>query len=261
MGKVLLYIALFAFAAAVPVRAAEEAAEAAEESVAAESAETGEAAAEAVELETPVQRLSYALGMEIAKSLKSLETEISLPFFFKGLQAQFEGRKPSLTEEEALAIKKEFFEKKRQEQMAAQQVAAKENSAEAEAFLEKHKEQPNVKTTESGLQYQVLEEGKGPKPKATDTVKVNYKGTLLDGTVFDSSYDRGQPATFPLNRVIPGWTEGVQLMNVGSKYKFWVPPDLGYGSRDLGQIPPNSVLVFEVELLEIVEGDGAGAGQ
>ncbi len=106
-------------------------------------------------------------------------------------------------------------------------------------------------TTESGLQYEVIEEGDGAKPTRRDQVTVHYKGELTDGTVFDSSYDRGQPATFPLNRVIPGWTEGLQLMRVGAKYKFYIPPDLGYGSRGTGSIPPNSALIFQVELLRI----------
>ncbi len=110
----------------------------------------------------------------------------------------------------------------------------------------------NVITTESGLQYEVIEEGDGAKPTRRDQVTVHYKGELTDGTVFDSSYDRGQPATFPLNRVIPGWTEGLQLMRVGAKYKFYIPPDLGYGSRGAGSsIPPNSALIFQVELLRI----------
>ena len=114
------------------------------------------------------------------------------------------------------------------------------------------KEKGKVTTTASGLQYEVLTEGTGAKPSASDTVTVNYKGTLTDGTVFDSSYDRGQPATFPLNRVIKGWTEGVQLMSVGSKYKFTIPPELGYGAAGAGgKIPPNATLVFEVELLSI----------
>jgi FKBP-type peptidyl-prolyl cis-trans isomerase FkpA len=120
-----------------------------------------------------------------------------------------------------------------------------------ESFLADNAKREGVQTTESGLQYEVLRDGSGPKPHVTDTVTVNYKGTLIDGTVFDSSYDRGQPATFPLMQVVPGWRQGIPLMPVGSKYKLYIPPELGYGSQDKGTIPPNSVLIFEVELLGI----------
>ncbi len=120
------------------------------------------------------------------------------------------------------------------------------------AYLRHHKDMPGVKTTASGLQYEVLTEGTGPSPAATDTVAVHYEGKLLDGTIFDSSYKRGQPAEFPLNRVIPGWTEGVQLMKTGSKYRFTIPPELGYGAQGAGGvIPPNAVLVFDIELLGV----------
>jgi FKBP-type peptidyl-prolyl cis-trans isomerase FkpA len=120
-----------------------------------------------------------------------------------------------------------------------------------ESFLAANAKREGVQTTESGLQYEVLRDGSGPKPRITDTVTVHYKGTLIDGTVFDSSYDRGQPATFALMQVVPGWRQGIPLMPVGSKYKLVIPPDLGYGSQDKGTIPPNSVLIFEVELLGI----------
>ena len=120
-----------------------------------------------------------------------------------------------------------------------------------EGFLSENGRRESVITTQSGLQYEVIEEGDGAKPTARDKVTVHYKGELTDGTVFDSSYERGEPTTFPVNRVIPGWTEGLQLMRVGSKYKFYIPPDLGYGSRGQGPIPPNSPLIFQVELLRI----------
>ncbi|MBQ9339524.1 MAG: FKBP-type peptidyl-prolyl cis-trans isomerase [Paludibacteraceae bacterium] len=123
--------------------------------------------------------------------------------------------------------------------------------SEGEAFLEANKLKDGIVVTESGLQYEVLKEGKGPKPSATDRVKVHYHGTLIDGTVFDSSVERGEPITFGLNQVIKGWTEGVQLMPVGSKYRFFIPQELGYGGREAGKIPPYSTLIFEVELLGI----------
>ncbi|MGI4880574.1 MAG: FKBP-type peptidyl-prolyl cis-trans isomerase [Janthinobacterium lividum] len=120
------------------------------------------------------------------------------------------------------------------------------------AYLQSHKGKPGVKTTPSGLQYEVLTEGTGPMPTAADTVAVHYEGRLLDGTVFDSSYQRGQPAVFPLGQVIPGWTEGVQLMKTGSKYRFTIPPELGYGARGAGGvIPPNAVLVFDIQLIGV----------
>ncbi|PLX14799.1 MAG: peptidylprolyl isomerase [Salinivirgaceae bacterium] len=133
----------------------------------------------------------------------------------------------------------------------AQDKEAAEKGAEGKAFLEKNKEREGVMTTESGLQYEVLKEGTGASPIATDKVKVHYHGTLIDGTVFDSSVERGEPAEFPLNRVISGWTEGLQLMKEGAKYKFYIPQELGYGSRAAGKIPPYATLIFEVELLEV----------
>ena len=152
-----------------------------------------------------------------------------------------------------MEVQKSFAERLQAKRAAEMQAAATKNKAEGEAFLSKNKSAPGVKTTASGLQYKVITEGKGPKPTGSDQVKVHYTGTLLDGTKFDSSYDRGQPAQFALNGVIKGWTEALQLMNVGSKYKLFVPSDLGYGENGTpGPIGPNATLIFEVELLEVV---------
>ena len=169
----------------------------------------------------------------------------------KGLRDGLAGQQ-LLTDEEMQATMQAFQQQVQAQQEAKQKEIGEKNKMEGEAFLTKNKARQGVKATASGLQYEVLTEGTGPQPKATDTVTVNYKGTLMDGTVFDSSYDRGQPATFVLNQVIPGWTEGVQLMKVGSKYKFYIPAALGYGERGAGGvIGPNAPLVFEVELLSI----------
>jgi len=144
----------------------------------------------------------------------------------------------------------------------AQAEAATKTKAEAKAFLEKNAKEKGVVTTASGLQYKIIKEGQGPKPTDTSTVSVNYNGTLLDGTVFDSSIERGQPAEFPLNRVIKGWTEGIKLMSVGSKYKFWIPSELAYGDNGAGgKIKPGALLVFDVELLAIKDGNAQPAAK
>jgi FKBP-type peptidyl-prolyl cis-trans isomerase FklB len=156
----------------------------------------------------------------------------------------------SKMQERQLAMQKEEEEKKKAEMAPI----IEKNKKEGEAFLAENKKKEGVVTTESGLQYKIITKGNGPLPKATDKVKVHYKGTLLDGKVFDSSYDRNEPAEFPLNQVIKGWTEGLQLMQVGSKYQFFIPYDLGYGEMGRGEmIPPATVLTFEVELLDIVK--------
>ena len=145
-----------------------------------------------------------------------------------------------------------FAMKMQKEQMQKMEALAKENKKQGEVFLAENKKKKNVTTTKSGLQYIVLRKGKGKKPKATEQVKVHYKGTLIDGTEFDSSYKRREPVTFPVNRVIPGWSEALQLMNVGSKYQLFIPSNLAYGERGGGpQIGPNATLIFEVELLSI----------
>ncbi len=212
------------------------------------------------ELKTPDEKLSYAIGLEVGTSLKNLPTEIEFPVFVQAVEDGLKGKKPLLTQEQALEIKMEFGKKVREERARERKELAEKNRKEGEAFLAENKKKKGVVTTESGLQYMVLHEGEGPKPKATDRVKVHYRGTLIDGTEFDSSYTRGKPATFALKGVVAGWTEALQLMKVGSKYRLFIPSELAYGKRGRGpKIGPDAVLIFELELLEI-EKKPAGQG-
>jgi FKBP-type peptidyl-prolyl cis-trans isomerase len=189
---------------------------------------------------------SYALGMDVASSMKGSNINPDLDEFFKGFKDAMGGGKTRLTEEEMGG--------KIQAAFVALMEKTNEGLKQAETdFLAESSKKPGVVITASGLQYEVISEGSGAKPAATDTVRVNYEGTFTDGSVFDSSYSRGTPAEFPLNGVIAGWAEGIQLMNVGSKYKFYIPSELGYGSQGAGPIPPYSALIFEVELLDIVK--------
>ncbi|MEY2490158.1 MAG: FKBP-type peptidyl-prolyl cis-trans isomerase FklB [Verrucomicrobiota bacterium] len=197
-------------------------------------------------------KASYAIGLELGTSLKKGKMDVNTDSLMKGLKDGMSGAKPLLTEEQV----KETMTALQKEMMEKQQAAAKElgekNAAEGEKFLAENKKKEGVKTTASGLQYKVLKEGTGESPKETDMVVVNYKGTLLDGTEFDSSYKRNEPATFPVNRVIKGWTEALLLMKPGAKYQLFIPSALAYGERAVGKdIGPNAMLLFEVELLSI----------
>jgi len=203
--------------------------------------------------------ISYCIGLDMGSRFKEMDVALTPEMILKGINDGLSGAEPSMSEEEMqaamLAFQKEMMAKQR-EMMAKQQEEMKKqgekNKEEGEKFLAENKEKEGVKTTDSGLQYIILEEGEGEAPSAGDTVKVHYKGTLLDGTVFDSSYDRGQPATFPLNGVIKGWTEGLQLIKKGGKAKLFIPSDLAYGPRGAGKdIGPDATLIFEVELLDI----------
>jgi FKBP-type peptidyl-prolyl cis-trans isomerase len=198
-------------------------------------------------------RASYAIGLNLGRSLKSNDIQANPDLLMKGIRDGLSGGPTLLTDEEIQATMASLQQQVMQAQQEKQKVVGEKNKTEGEAFLAKNKERAEVKTTASGLQYEVLAEGTGPAPKATDTVTVHYTGTLIDGTKFDSSVDRGQPATFGLNRVVPGWTEGVQLMKVGAKYKLYIPSALGYGEqgRPGSPIGPNASLIFEVELLSI----------
>ncbi|MFY9826560.1 MAG: FKBP-type peptidyl-prolyl cis-trans isomerase [Thermoanaerobaculia bacterium] len=197
-------------------------------------------------------KASYTIGLNLGKSLKTNDIQANVDLIVKGLRDGLGGSPALLTDEEMQSTMQTLQQQVTAQQEAKRKALGDKNKAEGEAYLAKNKERPGVKTTASGLQYEVLTEGTGPMPKPTDSVTVNYKGTLMDGSVFDSSYDRKEPVTFVLNQVIPGWTEGVQLMKVGSKYKFYIPSALGYGERGAGNtIGPNSPLIFEVELLSI----------
>lgn len=198
-------------------------------------------------LDTDQQKASYAIGQQIGSNMKSQSVDVDVKALSAGLEDALKGKEAKLKPEEMQAA----MGKLQEASMKKHQEAGEKNAGEGKAFLEKNKANANIKTTASGLQYEVVKEGTGAKPKATDVVSVHYTGTLINGTKFDSSVDRGQPAEFPLNGVIPGWTEGLQLMSVGSKYKFYIPSELAYGARDQGPIPANSVLIFDVELLDI----------
>jgi FKBP-type peptidyl-prolyl cis-trans isomerase len=197
------------------------------------------------------EKYSYMVGMDVARSLGQIKEEIDVATVVQALQASLKGEKTTLTDAEAMAVRQDFMHKLQGKQAAKQKEDAEKNEKEGEAFLAKNKDKAGVKVTASGLQYEVIKQGTGPKPKATDVVKVDYTGTKIDGTKFDSSVDRGQPATFALNQVVPGWTEGLQLMPTGSQYKFYVPAKLAYGERGPGPIGPNATLIFDVKLISI----------
>jgi len=205
----------------------------------------------ATELNTDEQKLGYIIGMDIGKSLHQQGTTVDLDSLIAAISATYKGEELAMSDEDAAAIRQEYVEKRQAAQQAEVSAAGAGNLVEGQKFLAENKGKDGVQTTESGLQYKVLTMGDGAKPAATDTVKVHYAGKLLDGTEFDSSYARNEPISFALNRVIPGWTEGVQLMPIGSKFIFYIAPELGYGEAGGGPIPPNSTLIFEVELLDI----------
>jgi FKBP-type peptidyl-prolyl cis-trans isomerase FklB len=213
-------------------------------------------AAPDLKLDTQKSRISYTIGANIAKDFKAQQIDIDADVLVQGLKDGLAGKELRLTDEEMVS-EIQAFQKEMQAKMVAEMEAlAAKNKAAGEAFLAENAKKEGVKVTESGLQYKIIEEGEGPSPGPSDMATVNYRGTLIDGTQFDSSYDRGQPATFPVGGVIAGWTEALQLMKPGAKWQLVIPSNLAYGERGAGKdIGPNSTLVFDVELLSVEKGE------
>ena len=205
-------------------------------------------------LETDKDKASYAIGVNMAQALVKIKDEVNIDMVAAGLKDKVDGNTLLIEEADARALLAEFSEKLREKQMAERDALGQKNLEEGQSFLEANKAKPDVVTTENGLQYMVVKQGDGPVPTKEDRVRVHYRGATIDGTEFDSSYEREAPVTLAVTGVIKGWTEALQLMPVGSTYKLFVPPDLAYGPRGAGdRIGPNAVLVFDVELLEIVK--------
>lgn len=200
------------------------------------------------------EQLSYAIGMSIGSDLLRQEIDLDLVQLSAGIAAAYSKADALMTDEEMVEVLVAYQQEMQQKQMAKAAEAAEGNRAAGKAYLEQNAKRDGVTTTDSGLQYEVLTAGEGATPSAEDQVTVNYRGTLVDGTEFDSSYKRGQPATFQVGGVIPGWTEALQLMHEGTKLKLTIPPELAYGDRGAPPvIGPGSTLIFEVELIKIVK--------
>ena len=204
-------------------------------------------------VETDDQKVAYSIGFQFGQQIAANADTLDVDVIIAGIHDGINGAEGKLSEADRINAMKDFAKRRQEEIMKERQGLEEKNKAAGAAFLEENKSKEGVVTLEDGLQYKVITEGTGKQPKETDTVKVHYKGTLIDGTVFDSSIERGEPAQFPLNRVIKGWTEALQLMKVGSKWELYIPEDLAYGPRSSGKIEPYSTLVFEVELLEVIE--------
>ncbi len=213
---------------------------------------TAFAAEKATELKTEEQKLSYAMGLDLGSYFKGLGENFDLKILQQGMSDSYTGKKALMTPEEAAEVQQNFAARQQQQQIQKTVEMVTKNREAADKFLAENKKKDGIKVTKSGLQYKVIKEGKGKKPAVTDMVKVHYKGTLIDGTEFDSSYKRKEPAVFQVGQVISGWQEALQLMNVGSTYELYLPPDLAYGDRGAPPvIEPGSMLIFQVELLDI----------
>ena len=207
--------------------------------------------ADGLELKDQKDKESYSLGYQFGQSVKRQGLAVNLEVYTAGIRDALSGAKPQLSQEEVNKTVSEIQSRVMAARQKEMQESADKNLSEGKAFLEANKKKEGVKTLSSGLQYKVLAEGSGKTPKAADEVTVNYRGTLIDGTEFDSSYKRGKPLTFKVNGVIRGWSEALQLMKAGSRWQLFIPPDLAYGERGTGPIPPNSTLIFEVELISV----------
>jgi FKBP-type peptidyl-prolyl cis-trans isomerase FklB len=204
-------------------------------------------------LKTELEKVSYIIGTQIARNFKTQDVEVNLDALMMGLKDALEGKELALSQNEMSKVYTAWQQKMRAKQAAKRKKEAAENLAAGTAFLEANKKKEGVKVLPDGLQYKIIRAGTGATPTADDKVKTNYRGTLIDGTEFDSSYKRNAPAEFAVTKVIKGWTEALQLMKVGAKWELYIPPNLAYGERGRPGIPPNSTLIFEVELLDIVK--------
>ena len=215
--------------------------------------------AEAQALKTQKDKVSYLIGADIGNNFKRQEIDIDADILARGIKDAVAGKKPPLSDQEITDIMSSFQKEMTAKQEKRLKALGEKNKKEGEAFLAENKKKEGVKTQPDGLQYKVIKEGTGKKPALTDTVTANYRGTLVNGTEFDSSYRRGTPASFPVNGVIPGWTEALQMMKEGSKWQLFIPSNLAYGERGTpnGAIGPHAVLIFEVELVSVQEGKPA----
>ena len=208
-----------------------------------------------LKLDTSKNRISYTIGVNIGQDFKSQNMDVDPDLLLMGLKDTLSGKELQLTEEEMVQEIQNFQQEMQAKMAAEMEVKAAENKASGEAFLAENAKQEGVVVTESGLQYKIIEPGQGDSPGPADVATVHYRGTLIDGTQFDSSYDRGQPASFPVGGVIPGWSEALQLMKPGAKWQLVIPAELAYGERGAGQdIGPNSTLLFDVELISVEQG-------
>lgn len=211
---------------------------------------------EEISLKDKKDKVSYAIGLDVGNAMKKQSIDIDTDIFVKGLKDALSGGKKLMTDDEIRETMTAFSHEMADKQKEMIKKLAEKNKQEGDAFLAENKKKEGVKTLPSGLQYKIIAEGTGKTPQAGDTVTVNYRGTLMDGTEFDSSFKRGQPATFPVNGVIKGWTEALQLMKEGAKWQLFIPSDLAYGDKGAGgMIGPNAVLIFDVELISIKEAE------